>query len=118
MNMNFGSGNRQGSATVRGDAGATTRLLLKSCEAAKALAVSERTLWGLTDAGEIPCVRLGRSKRYSVDALQAWIARNSLSDTERSAARSRDVKRDAPVAGLAQQSGKLPTDYMTISTMN
>ena len=40
------------------------KLLLRPPEAAEALAISDRTLWGLTKAGEIPCVRFGRSVRY------------------------------------------------------
>ena len=47
------------------------RLLLRPKEAARALGVSERTLWGLTDLTRI---RIGRSVRYSVDDLRAWIA--------------------------------------------
>jgi excisionase family DNA binding protein len=50
-----------------------TRLLLTADEAAFALAISPRTLWTLTNAGQIPCVRLGRCVRYAPDALQEWI---------------------------------------------
>ena len=50
------------------------RLLLTSAEAAKALNIGERTLWRLTDDGEIPAIRIGRSVRYAVEDLQAWIA--------------------------------------------
>jgi excisionase family DNA binding protein len=53
---------------------APLRLLLTALEAAEALAVSPRTLWGLTDRGEIPCVRLGRSVRYDVEDLRAYVA--------------------------------------------
>jgi excisionase family DNA binding protein len=51
-----------------------TRLLLTPREAARSLAVSERTLWGLTHQGAIPCVRLGRAVRYDLVDLQAFIA--------------------------------------------
>lgn len=54
-------------------------LLLTEREAAKALAVSPRKLWGLRTAGEIPCVRFGRSVRYDPVDLQAWIARTKTS---------------------------------------
>lgn len=50
-----------------------TRLLMTPLEASKALAISPRKLWSLTASGEIPCVRLGRSVRYSVDDLRNWI---------------------------------------------
>jgi predicted DNA-binding transcriptional regulator AlpA len=55
---------------------AAPRLLLTARDAARALAVSERTLWGLTQPrGPIPCVRVGaRSVRYSVADLEHWIA--------------------------------------------
>lgn len=51
-------------------------LLVNSREASRLLQISERTLWTLTKAGEIPSVRLGRSVRYSVDALRRWIDAN------------------------------------------
>lgn len=51
-------------------------LLLTEREAAKALAVSPRTLWGLRNAGEIPCLRFGRAVRYDPADLQAWINRS------------------------------------------
>jgi excisionase family DNA binding protein len=50
-------------------------LLLTAPQAAKALAISPRTLWSLTDTGEIPCVRIGRAVRYDPEDLRAWIAR-------------------------------------------
>lgn len=46
--------------------------LLKSEEAAKALAISPRKLWELTAAKEIECIRIGKSVRYSFDALQRF----------------------------------------------
>ncbi|HEY1378989.1 MAG TPA: helix-turn-helix domain-containing protein [Gemmataceae bacterium] len=50
-------------------------LLLTPRAAAAALAVSPRTLWGLTaPRGPIPAVKIGRSVRYSAEALRAWIA--------------------------------------------
>jgi len=49
------------------------QLLLTPQQVAKALEISPRKLWGMTASGEIPHLRIGRSVRYSVDALQAWI---------------------------------------------
>ena len=50
------------------------RLLLNTRDAAAALAVSERTLWGLTaPRGPIPCVSIGRAVRYDVADLRAFI---------------------------------------------
>jgi excisionase family DNA binding protein len=54
--------------------GNSQALLLTAPEAAKALAISPRTLWSLTQRGDIPCVRIGRSVRYDLEDLRAWIA--------------------------------------------
>ena len=51
----------------------TLALLLTPQQAAEALAISPRKLWGMTASGQIPHVRLGRSVRYSLDDLRAWI---------------------------------------------
>jgi hypothetical protein len=50
------------------------QLLLTPRAAAMALAVSPRTLWGLTyPRGPIPAVHIGRAVRYDVQALRAYI---------------------------------------------
>ena len=49
------------------------RLLLTPRQAAEALQISERKLWGMKASGEIPHVLLGRSVRYPVADLQQWI---------------------------------------------
>lgn len=48
--------------------------LLKALDAAKALAISPRKLWGLTQNGEVKCIRIGRSVRYAPEDLMAFIA--------------------------------------------
>jgi excisionase family DNA binding protein len=50
------------------------KLLLTLPEAAEALAMSKRTLWGLTARGEIVCVRIGRLVRYRLEDLNAFVA--------------------------------------------
>ena len=57
------------------------RLLLDAHETARALSVSQRTLWGLTNRGEIPCVRIGRRVLYDPRALQSWIERQADTTT-------------------------------------
>lgn len=47
--------------------------LLKAREAAQRLAISESYLYQLTSSGEVPCVRVGRLVRYSVETLRKWI---------------------------------------------
>ncbi|MCL4190694.1 MAG: helix-turn-helix domain-containing protein [Thermoguttaceae bacterium] len=50
------------------------KLLLSAREAAKAMAVCEKTLWSNTQPrGTIPCVRIGARVLYAVDDLRAWI---------------------------------------------
>ncbi|OAI45551.1 hypothetical protein AYO44_12870 [Planctomycetaceae bacterium SCGC AG-212-F19] len=51
-------------------------LLLQASEAAKRLAISQRHLHKLTMEGRLPCIRVGRSVRYSVETIEQWI-RNS-----------------------------------------
>ena len=41
-------------------------LLLTSRETAACLRISERTLWTLTDRGDIRCIRMGAAKRYPI----------------------------------------------------
>ncbi len=51
------------------------RLLLNTRDAAKALAISERKLWELTNCKAIPAVRIGRAVRYDLHDLQEFIDR-------------------------------------------
>ncbi len=57
-------------------------LALRPRDAAKALGISARTLWGLTaPRGPIPCLRVGHGKRqsvlYPVADLQTWLSRQA-----------------------------------------
>ncbi len=47
-------------------------LLVAASEAARLLGISTRTLWTLTDQGEIPAVRIGRSVRYRPESLRRY----------------------------------------------
>ena len=49
--------------------------LLKPAEAARFLAVSERTVKRLTARGELPHVRVGGSMRFVMADLLAYVAR-------------------------------------------
>ncbi len=53
-------------------------LLLTPRQAAKVLAVSERTLWTLTKTKKVRCVRLGRSVRYHTADLEELIDRQKV----------------------------------------
>jgi len=50
-------------------------MLLTPRQAAKALNVCERTLYGLAKSGDLPAIRIGRAVRYSMDDIRAWIER-------------------------------------------
>jgi excisionase family DNA binding protein len=53
---------------------APARLLVSTHEAARMLGVCTRTVWELTRAGELPCVRIGVRVLYSPDTLRRWVA--------------------------------------------
>jgi excisionase family DNA binding protein len=53
--------------------GATNDCLLRPREAAAWLKISERSLWSLTQRGELPAVRIGRSVRYDMANLVAFV---------------------------------------------
>ena len=55
----------------------TPALGLRPRDAAKALGISERTLWTWTKSGEIPCVKIGRIVMYPVLELQACLSRKA-----------------------------------------
>lgn len=44
-------------------------------EAAASLGVCERTVWGLVRDGELSAIRIGRSVRIPVQALQDYVQR-------------------------------------------
>ena len=52
--------------------------LLTSPEAATRLRISERTLWTLTDRGDIRYIRIGTAKRYPISELERFVARQRL----------------------------------------
>jgi excisionase family DNA binding protein len=51
----------------------TPCLAMRPREAAKALGISERTLWEWAHRGEVPYVQIGKTIRYPVDALRRWL---------------------------------------------
>ena len=61
---------------MNGNQSAIERILLSPREAAAALSICERTLYGLTKRGELPVVRIGRAVRYSMDDIRAWIKKS------------------------------------------
>lgn len=80
------------------------KLSLRPREAAKAIGISARTLWTLTQQGEIPHTRLGRSVLYPVEALQRWLQERSQGRTVDTKAVESEACRSAEDAGYCQAS--------------
>ncbi len=88
-------------------------LALRARDAARLLAVSERTLWSLTAADQIPHVRIGRLVVYPVRALEAWLTARAGrtgrgrrdSSTNRSASPCHD---DESREGVAMDASRAP----------
>lgn len=51
------------------------RILLKPLEAADMLGIGRSRVYDMLAAGELPSVRIGRSIRIPVAALQKWVER-------------------------------------------
>jgi excisionase family DNA binding protein len=58
-----------------------TKVLLSVSEAATALSLSRSLLYELLMRGEVPSIKIGRSRRVPVKALHDFVARQ-LSDTQ------------------------------------
>ncbi len=58
-------------------------MLLTPRQAARALNISERTLWQRTKDGVIPSVKLGHLVRYCPDDLRNWIRRASQEESQK-----------------------------------
>ncbi|MGE5607810.1 MAG: helix-turn-helix domain-containing protein [Bacillota bacterium] len=70
-----GNGQSDGSGQGQAETQSQGEALLTPRDAAERLTISERTLWGLAESGEVPCVRIGRSVRYDPADLRAYIDR-------------------------------------------
>ncbi len=59
-------------------------LLLSPRDAARALSVCERTLYGLTvPRGDIPVIKVGGVVRYSVSDLREWARKKSSENSQK-----------------------------------
>jgi excisionase family DNA binding protein len=54
-------------------AGQQSRKLLTAREAAAVLGCCEKTLWTLTQRGDMPAVKIGRAVRYDPADLSRWV---------------------------------------------
>ncbi|HTN77710.1 MAG TPA: helix-turn-helix domain-containing protein [Pirellulaceae bacterium] len=55
-------------------------LLIRQSDAARMLAISDRKLWSLTKQGIVPCVKVGKTVRYSPEALREFVARGGTTE--------------------------------------
>jgi len=69
-----------------------TRLLTVD-EVAERLGVRKQWVWAQARAGRIPCVRLGRYRRFREEAVDAWIRGLEIdAETAGAKAHRRDVR--------------------------
>jgi excisionase family DNA binding protein len=61
---------------VTGGNGGVPRRLLDRKETAAYLAISDRHLWAITDRGDLPCIKLGRTVRYAIEDIEAYLKRS------------------------------------------
>ncbi len=59
------------------DNGGMIPLSYRPKDAAKALGISARKLWTLTNAKQIPHLRCGRAVIYPREALERWLVENA-----------------------------------------
>jgi excisionase family DNA binding protein len=63
-------------------------LALSAAQVAKLLGISQRHLWALNAAARVPrSIRFGRSVRWSLDELRAWLAAGARERAEWEATR-------------------------------
>jgi len=80
----------------------TICLAMRAKEAAAAIGISERTLWELTDKGEILCVQLDYAVIYPVDSLQDWLKRRSQVKVKRPS-RMKSKKDDRSISANSEK---------------
>ena len=54
------------------------RMLVGRTTAAQFLGLSPRTVYALTRAGKLPAIRVGRTYKFDIDALKAWLAQGTV----------------------------------------
>lgn len=65
------------------EANVTPPDLLMARDAAKLLGVCEKTLWSMTDQGELPVIRIGRRVSYDPRDLNRWMEANKSTTKKR-----------------------------------
>ena len=87
---------------LRSNSNATegVKILLPLKEAAAALSISPRKLWGMTANHEIPHVRLGRCLRYPLADLVRWIEAHKEGCQVNKQSPSQETGKDIQQGGL------------------
>ncbi len=67
----------------RPQAAAPMPILLTMRQAGQVMGLSERTIWGLVNDGELPAVRFGRAVRIAYDDLKALAERRKVRGGEK-----------------------------------
>lgn len=97
------------------------RFLLRAREAAKRMAISERHLFKLTTEGVLPCVRVGRLVRYSVEGIEQWIRDSEKADspepTPRVAIKGEKTSADRPTTTTKSKSKRIKRKPSTKSAL-
>lgn len=57
-------------------------ILVDVREAARLLCISQRTLWTLTNGGEIPSLKIGRCVRYRLEDLNKFALQRTSASTD------------------------------------
>jgi excisionase family DNA binding protein len=77
------------------------RELLRPRQAAELLNISEQSLWSLSNAGQVPFVRIGRLVRYDPVTLDRWINDAGLPRTGAGRVSSRAAVNDMSLGTIA-----------------
>ncbi|MGF1633500.1 MAG: helix-turn-helix domain-containing protein [Phycisphaerae bacterium] len=83
---------------------AIPRLALRSREAAEALGISERTLWGWTQNGDVPHVRRGGTLLYPTAELERWLGEQAGEAAAGADGRIRNPEPDDAIEGFVSVS--------------
>lgn len=74
--------NVNGTNTMNKTEPETPCLSMRAREAAKAIGISERTLWQWTEDGYVPHIRRGKIILYPVDTLRDWLQHQARDDRD------------------------------------
>lgn len=66
----------------------TEPLALRAPEAARMIGISTRSLWTLTNRGDVPHVRFGRTVVYPIEQLRDWLSERAKRSTRRQVTRA------------------------------